>query len=215
VVTYSFHPLTTFSVCNEFQSNNNVTNVTNVPQRLHSRESQGTGTASRWYNVRTEEQSDPAHLPMSRLPRRRGRVRARHEEYNSLQHCQEVKYSLSPTILVTTCAILAIRKISPFSKTILILVGANRHIFHVQKDLLALHSGYFKDRLAEIEQYGEQEISLPGIDASGFAEFACWLLGYSFMPANNVVLHADMNILDERFWQLGAFLRASGFRILQ
>jgi hypothetical protein len=88
-------------------------------------------------------------------------------------------------------------------------------MFHIQKDLLALHSGYFKDRLAEIGQYGEQEISLPGIDASEFAEFACWLLGYRFMPVNNVVPHADMNILDGRLWQLGALLRAPGLQILQ
>jgi hypothetical protein len=35
------------------------------------------------------------------------------------------------------------------------------------------------------------------------------------MPVNNVVLHADMNILDGRLWQLGVFLRASEFQILQ
>ena len=69
-----------------------------------------------------------------------------------------------------------------------------------------------KDRLAESEQHGDQEPSLPNIDASEFAEFACWLLDYSFMPVNNVVLHTDTNILDERLWQLGAFLRAPGLQ---
>jgi len=87
--------------------------------------------------------------------------------------------------------------------------------FTPQKDLLALYSGYFKDRLAENEQHEDLEASLPNINASEFAELACWLLDYNFMPVNNVVLHADMNILDGRLWQLGVFLRASEFQILQ
>jgi hypothetical protein len=99
----------------------------------------------------------------------------------------------------------------PYSLVAGFLPSAGRFQFlSAQKDLLALHSGYFKAKLAENEQHEIQEVSLPNIDASEFAEFACWLLGYSFMPVNNVVLHADMNILNGRLWQLGAFLRVPG-----
>jgi hypothetical protein len=139
-------------------------------------------------------------------------VRARHEEYNSLQHCQEGKLHLFNSSCHFLCHTHYSQDLSFRQDDSSSCQRKSTHIFHLQKDLLALHSGYFKDRLAENEQHEDQEASPPNINASEFAECACWLLGYSFMPVNNVVLHTDTNILDERLWQLGAFLRAPGLQ---
>jgi hypothetical protein len=54
---------------------------------------------------------------------------------------------------------------------ITIFVGPNRNACHANKTLLALHSGYLKERLAEIEHQGAQKFSHPKISACQFAEF--------------------------------------------
>jgi len=103
---------------------------------------------------------------------------------------------------------------APFSKTIPIIVGPAHHTFHLQKDLLALHSRFFKNKISDLELVDEanQRIMLPKIDASGFAEFACWLHSYSFAPIDNDVLHGEVHLLGERLWQLGSVLQAPGFQ---
>jgi BTB/POZ domain len=94
-------------------------------------------------------------------------------------------------------------------EAITVFVTLNEHAFHANKTLLALHSGYFRDKLAEIEHQEEQKISLPEVNASQFAEFTCWARSYRWVPAS---IHGHLSCLGERYWQLGSFLKAPGFQ---
>jgi hypothetical protein len=94
-------------------------------------------------------------------------------------------------------------------ESITIFVGLNQNAFHANKTLLALHSGYLKEKIAEIEQQDEQKISLPEVNACQFAEFICWIRSYRWVPVD---IHGDLDCLGERFWQLGSLLKAPGFQ---
>jgi hypothetical protein len=94
-------------------------------------------------------------------------------------------------------------------ESITIFVGPKQNAFHANKTLLALHSGYLKGKLAEIEHQGAQKISLPEVNACQFAEFICWIRSYRWVP---VPIHGDLDCLGERFWQLGSLPKAPGFQ---
>jgi hypothetical protein len=69
-------------------------------------------------------------------------------------------------------------------ESITIFVGPKQNAFHANKTLLALHSGYLKGKLAEIEHQGAQKISLPEVNACQFAELFAGsgaIVGYQFL----------------------------------
>lgn len=97
-------------------------------------------------------------------------------------------------------------------------MGTNQKTFYVDKFLLGLHSGLFRNKFADLEElYDEQDVdskqlSLPKVDTAMFAEFVCWMTHGRLMPFDAEVIHSDTRHFGENAWLLGRFLEAPGFQ---
>jgi len=94
-------------------------------------------------------------------------------------------------------------------------VGANQKTFHVDKFLLSLHSGLFRNKFADLEalQPDEQkQLSLPAVDPAMFTEFVCWMTHTRLMPFEAEVIHSNTRHFGVNAWLLGRFLEAPGFQ---
>ncbi|KAF8847810.1 hypothetical protein BDZ45DRAFT_811297 [Acephala macrosclerotiorum] len=100
-----------------------------------------------------------------------------------------------------------VHKIAIFSPTIPIFVGAKKQVLYAQKNLLTLHSGYFKDLFAN-QDGGEEggKIILPSVSPLCFADFVAWLSTGTPLPLNL------LNPGRASCWELGNFLRAPAYQ---
>jgi hypothetical protein len=103
--------------------------------------------------------------------------------------------------------VLIIQRISIFSDTVSIFVGADNQVFQIPKGLLALHSGYFKNRFDNKEE--DEKLSLPDVQPSVFAEFLSWLYYSDCLEVNG-----DSFFIFEiaQAWGLGELIEAPGFQ---
>ena len=105
---------------------------------------------------------------------------------------------------------LTVRRLSSWSEKVSIYVGPYLQRFHVNKCLLKLHSGYFRNRFAAIEKEEDQKLFLPTVDPSLFAEFICWMsTGWELPPIRKAFPKNTKNLIN-RAWLLGHFLHAAG-----
>ncbi|KUJ07535.1 uncharacterized protein LY89DRAFT_631082 [Mollisia scopiformis] len=95
-------------------------------------------------------------------------------------------------------------KIAPFCPTILISVGSSKQIFTVPRDLLTLHSGYFKELFASPREDEDEKIALPLLSPMDFGNFVSWIyIGRTLSAATASAT---------RFWVVGEFLSAPAFQ---
>ena len=93
-------------------------------------------------------------------------------------------------------------------------MGSNQQLFHVDKDLLSLHSGLFRNELADLDEKGEErkQLSLPGVDPALFMDFVCWIRNGNLMVLQGEDLGDDSPVQIEDSWILGHILEAPGFQ---
>ncbi|CZR66090.1 uncharacterized protein PAC_15991 [Phialocephala subalpina] len=102
-------------------------------------------------------------------------------------------------------------KITPFCPTIPIFVGADKQLFNVQKELLTLHSGYFKNQFKNQEEDDEEKpILLPTVKPPLFADFVAWMYTATFLKLDNDAFGGGAQT--DHLWGLGSFLRAPAFQ---
>ncbi|CZR61648.1 uncharacterized protein PAC_11545 [Phialocephala subalpina] len=70
------------------------------------------------------------------------------------------------------------------SAIIHVFVGKDNQVFACHEDLLALHSGYFKERFARVEADTDEKIALPEAAPQIFAEFYAWLYTGNWMATS-------------------------------
>jgi hypothetical protein len=102
----------------------------------------------------------------------------------------------------------------PWSEKIPIFVGANQQRFYVDKCLLQLHSGLFRNKLADLEEIDSEQkpLSLPEVDPGTFAEFVCWMRVGDWLPAEPEILHSNPLVVGCSCWNLGRVLESAGFQ---
>jgi hypothetical protein len=89
----------------------------------------------------------------------------------------------------------------------LIFVGADKKVFKVQKELLTLHSGYFRNRIDS--KKADNKLSLPDVKPSGFAEFVSWLYAGEALLFRDY-LYDDIEL--GYLWALGELLEVPAFQ---
>ncbi|KAE9370930.1 hypothetical protein N431DRAFT_468935 [Stipitochalara longipes BDJ] len=108
-----------------------------------------------------------------------------------------------------------VAKASPWSEKIPISVGANQKTFYVDRFLLNLHSGLFRNKFADLEVLHadeQKQFSLPTVDPAMFTEFVCWMTHTRLMPFEAEVIHSNTRHFGVNAWLLGRYLEAPGFQ---
>jgi BTB/POZ domain len=102
-----------------------------------------------------------------------------------------------------------------WSEKIPISVGTNQEIFRVDKSLLILHSGFFRNKFSDLDEQEDERkgFSLPNVDPACFVDFVCWMRrGEILTTVSQEVMYPDSSVSLEKQWLLGQFLEAPGFQ---
>ena len=108
------------------------------------------------------------------------------------------------------------KRVVSVSEIVVIFVGekAEKQPFFVHKDLIALHSHYFRyhfhsGQLSLPDSEEEKKIILPQYKASVFADFNSWLYSGDFLHVGSA--WNDVTLFQDR-WRLGSYLKAPNFQ---
>ncbi|CZR61647.1 uncharacterized protein PAC_11544 [Phialocephala subalpina] len=98
------------------------------------------------------------------------------------------------------------QRITVGGKIICIFMVKDKQGFTVHKDLLALHSGYFRNRFRDAEE--DEKFELQDFKAATFADFHAWLYSGIFLDAKDLVT----SMSSQETWALGSFLKAPAYQ---
>jgi len=97
-----------------------------------------------------------------------------------------------------------------YSKTVQVLIGEKeKQAFLVHRDLLTLHSSYFRKELKDKGLDEDCKISVP-VKPTLFVDFISWMYFGEFIQLRNKALEGGTSV--DPLWELGRFLEAPGFQ---
>jgi hypothetical protein len=102
---------------------------------------------------------------------------------------------------------LIIPSVTMYSPRVDIYVGKGEKAFTIDKDLLALHSQYFRNRFAEADE--NEQFTLPHVKEEHFVFFKSWLYTGDWLHIGNAL---STPTTGEELWALGTFLKAPAFQ---
>ena len=108
-----------------------------------------------------------------------------------------------------------LQRVILFSEVVRLIVGTDKKIFRVHKDMLCLHSCSFAARFSDSsfdEDDEDEEIALPVIKAALFADFVSYLYTGSFLRVLADISGEPGGVGASELWELGTFLKAPGFQ---
>jgi len=106
-------------------------------------------------------------------------------------------------VLILSCRIVC------YSDTVIVFVGNDEQTFNVHKDLLCLHSTYFRNWLHGTE---DTKLCLPGVEPLCFADFTSWIYsGAVLKTGKSGERFSNLQSSPEKLYYLGTFLKAPAF----